>query len=84
PQLLTDTCTDLYNRLKSLLDKNYILGPAEPHISRIKGSYIKEFVLKLDKSKIDISKFKSALKTELIQLKSDFSSTRIKVDVDPN
>ena len=84
PQLLTDTCTDLYIRLKSLLDKNYILGPAEPHISRIKGSYIKEFVLKLDKSKIDISKFKSALKTELIQLKSDFSSTRIKVDVDPN
>ena len=85
PNILAAGCDLLQKRLTGLLDKKYILGPAEPHISRIKGAYIKEFIIKLEKEKIDSAKFKSKLREELLSLKATegYSSIRLKIDVDP-
>lgn len=70
------------------LKKQYgkrILGPAEPHLSRIKGSYIREILIKIEKEadiltriKMDIMRLSQELKNERA-----FSSIRIQIDVDP-
>lgn len=70
------------------LKKQYgkrILGPAEPHLSRIKGSYIREILIKIEKEadiltriKMDIMRLSQELKNE-----KSFSSIRIQIDVDP-
>ncbi len=62
-----------------------ILGPAEPHVARIKGSYIREILIKIEKDadvliklKMDILKLSQELKNN-----KPFTTLRIQIDVDP-
>lgn len=84
-ELLNTACNLLYKNLSTIIQANKILGPAEPHISKIKGAYIREFVVKLERNKSDLSQVKKNIKDEIFKLKTNqgLSSLRIKIDVDP-
>ncbi len=76
---------DYYSaQLRTRLGKR-ILGPAEPPIGRIKGSYTREIYIKLEKNNSIITQSKSYIK-ELSQKtlnEINWKSLRIIIDVDP-
>ena len=71
------------NALKGQLGSR-VLGPEQPLVSRIRNYYIKQVIIKNDKS-TSMHKVKSILKDMILQLQSEkeFRSVNIQVDVDP-
>ncbi|NOT37932.1 MAG: primosomal protein N' [Saprospiraceae bacterium] len=71
-------------RLRAKLGKR-ILGPAEPTVSKIKGSYAREMYIKLEKNQDLILKTKILLKeiSQRILQEDTWKSLRIIIDVDP-
>ena len=63
---------------------NRILGPEQPLVSRVRNYYIKQIVIKTEKS-VAIQKVKSILKDTLKEFNSqkDFKSVITQIDVDP-
>jgi primosomal protein N' (replication factor Y) len=61
-----------------------VLGPEQPLVSRIRNYYIKQVIIKSDKS-TSIVKVKSVLKEVMLdfQIEKDFRSVILQVDVDP-
>jgi len=82
--ILDDGMKKFSDELKKIYGKR-ILGPAEPHVSRIKGSYIKEILIKIEKDADILTKVKMDIMRLSQELKSHrpFSSLRIQIDVDP-
>ncbi len=74
----------LASQLKKLFS-NRVLGPSEPHLSRIKGSYVREILIKIEKNAERSVEVKSQLLQLSQQLKStkDFKTIRVHIDVDP-
>jgi primosomal protein N' (replication factor Y) len=73
----------LANMLKSQLG-NRILGPEQPLIARIRNYYIKQIIIKTEKS-APIQKVKTVLKETIKEFNSqkDFKSVITQIDVDP-
>ena len=70
--------------MKTSLGKR-VLGPSEPHISRIKGSYVRELLIKIEKDSNQLHAIKLFIKqwVQTIQSIETFRSIRIHIDVDP-
>lgn len=61
-----------------------VLGPAEPSVSRIKGSYTREIFVKVERNLKKIKETKELIKALVSQIKKEEgSSIRIILDVDP-
>jgi primosomal protein N' (replication factor Y) len=62
-----------------------VLGPAEPHVSKIRGAYVREVVLKLEKNTILVDETKNELLKICNEIKSKqgFSTLRVIFHVDP-
>lgn len=75
---------ELVAYLKSLFGKR-ILGPSEPQVSKIKGSQVREILIKIEKSKQQMDRIKHELqkKAQLMRSTKEFRSVRINIDVDP-
>ncbi len=82
--VLEDGMNHLANQLKTIYGKR-ILGPSEPHVSRIKGSYVLELLIKIEKDANFLIQVKQNVLKHIQELKSTrkFSSIRIQIDVDP-
>ena len=63
----------------------FIIGPAEPSINRIRNQFILEILLKLPKQQLLISAVKKHLQNGIIEMKhqQQFKRTTVIVDVDP-
>jgi primosomal protein N' (replication factor Y) len=63
---------------------NMVLGPEQPLVSRVRNYYIKQVIIKSDKT-TSIVKVKSLLKEVITEFQADkeFRSVTIQVDVDP-
>ena len=62
-----------------------VLGPTMPPVTRIKGWYIRNILIKMDREKADISGIKNFIRDmvdEALQ-KEDFKGMRFSIDVDP-
>jgi len=70
--------------LRSQLGSNRVLGPEQPMVSRIRNYYIKQLIIKSDKSTA-IQKVKAVLKQCITDFNSDarFKGVIIQIDVDP-
>lgn len=81
--LLNAASVKFANILKSQLGGR-VLGPEQPLVSRIRNYYIKQVIIKCDKS-TSVQKVKSILKDTILQFQSEkeFRSLNIQVDVDP-
>lgn len=64
--------------------KNNLLGPEYPVVSRVKNQYIKQILIKFDRSENTL-KIKDLIKSEieLFKRNSDYRSVNISIDVDP-
>lgn len=74
---------NLVYRLKPLFGDR-LLGPQQPHVSKIRGMYLQSILIKLPVGK-SLSVVKGQIRTKIDQVKSDkeFRRTRIIADVDP-
>lgn len=83
-----DTCRDasvsFANGLKSVQGLK-ILGPSVPGISRLRGLYQFNIIIKIDKSSTSLKNLSKLLIHQKIKLydETGFRSVRIKIDVDP-
>ena len=84
----TDTLNDATKILVSELRKHLqhrVLGPSIPYISRVRGQYILEIVIKLERNQQFIKRTKKLILESALYVKSirGLSTVRINVDVDP-
>jgi len=63
-----------------------ILGPAKPHVSKVKRWHIREILLKINRTTDDLVAIKKAVKKEIDQFyqATDFKKVRITINVDPS
>ena len=75
----------LAHRLRSELGDR-ILGPAEPHIARVRNQYIMEIGIKTERSAQIASQVKKFLRDQVAVLRKEkgFSGVRVNIDVDPS
>ncbi|PHN03810.1 replication restart helicase PriA [Flavilitoribacter nigricans] len=84
PELLNDAAK-LYAKLLKTALGSWVIGPAVPYISRVRGYYLLDFLIKLER---DAKKIRFAKDTVLnsideMQRAEGFSGVRVNVDVDP-
>jgi primosomal protein N' (replication factor Y) len=83
-QVVTEAVNDLYQRLLIKLGSKIVLGPVVPPISRIRGSYLREIYLKIDRD-INLTKMRAFITKCINQTRSQksFKTTNVTIDVDP-
>lgn len=83
-QIVEEAAQYLCKELHKKIGKKRILGPAEPHLGKIKGSYIREILLKIEKDTDLIIKIKNILLelSDEVKNQKGCSSVRIIFDVD--
>ena len=81
--VLNVAAQQLANALRAQLGPR-ILGPEQPLVSRIRNYYIKQVIIKTEKS-IAIQKVKALLKETVtnFNMQKDFKSVIVQIDVDP-
>jgi len=81
--LLNIASKEFANSLRTHLGYR-ILGPEQPLVSRVRNYYIKQVIIKSDKS-TSLPKVKSILKEVMLQFQSEkeFRSVNFQIDVDP-
>jgi primosomal protein N' (replication factor Y) (superfamily II helicase) len=75
----------LATSLRAGLGNEWVLGPQEPLISRIRNQYLIEIWVKIPKNSATIKQVKERIATEALMLKKvkNLKSARVVVDVDP-
>lgn len=75
---------ELYKRLNQWLGE-LVIGPAEPLLSRIKGKYVKQLLIRFDKNQHQISTSKIRLKNEIefFKTQEEGKGVFIQINVDP-
>ncbi len=85
PQLLNEAAKDFSKNIKSRLG-HQVIGPAVPTIPRVRGQFILDFLIKMEKNtknNVSIKKFvKESI--NLTKTSKGFSTIRFNVDVDPS
>ena len=84
PQVLNDGTKIFAKHLTGKLG-DWVIGPAIPYVSRVRGYYVLDIMIKLErnKQKIEFAKTTIADATQLMRKTSGFSGVRVNVDVDP-
>ncbi|MGB8192918.1 MAG: primosomal protein N', partial [Chitinophagaceae bacterium] len=85
---MKDVVLSAANAFADLLKKdfeNYIIGPAEPVISRVRNQYLMELLLKLPKDAVLINRVKKSVRHLIAAIHQDrrFRSVVVIADVDP-
>lgn len=84
PEILNDAAK-LYGKLLKKELGNWVVGPAVPYVSRVRGYYLLDFLIKLER---DAKKIRFAKETVLnsadeMQRTEGYSGVRVNIDVDP-
>ena len=84
PEVLNQGAKIFAHYLQGTLGKR-MLGPAVPYISRIRGYYLLQILIKLERNKHIIEKTKQLIldATDEVHSKKGLSGVRVNVDVDP-
>jgi primosomal protein N' (replication factor Y) len=82
---VAQAAAELYGRLLREKLGERVLGPVLPHVSRVRGYYARDILLKLEKSARILNASKVLIKsvTETVLGKPGFSAVMVSVDVDP-
>ena len=84
PEVAKDAADWLCSNLKAQF-ANRVIGPSVPGISRLRGFYIQNLLIKMEKNKTMIQRIKSALhaeKSKMLNLPA-YKSVRVVINVDP-
>ena len=84
-ELLNASATFLADHLREALVGMDIFGPEFPAVSRIRGEYIKEILIKVPRT-LPIGKVKEIIqhKMDVFNTTDPFKKCRVIADVDPN
>ena len=85
PRVLNDATRIYADFLRARLGER-VIGPAIPHVSRIRGYYLLDVMLKLERDAKLIAHAKATLHAAAVEVHAEqgMSTVRINVDVDPN
>ncbi len=83
-EVLHNGAKELAAELRNVLGKNRIIGPDFPLISRIRNYYVKDILIKMERT-LSAPKVKQVLQDAIKQFSiySRYKSCRINIDVDP-
>jgi len=75
----------LANRIKEQFNKNMVLGPHEPMVSKIRNFYLMEIIIKIPRENVDLSRLKSNLidTVNSMKMEKDYRQAIVVFDVDP-
>ena len=75
----------LTDRIKEKVNKNLVLGPHEPTVSKIRNMYLMEVIIKIPRNNVDLSKFKASLTdiSNSVKQQKEYRQTIVMFDVDP-
>ncbi len=75
----------LAERLREKLGSSRVLGPESPLINRIRGQYLKDIILKLEKENFNLKAAKDLIREQMqaVTLLKPYKQVSIVVDVDP-
>ncbi len=84
PLTVRETAKNLAATLRSKLGKR-VLGPTQPGVARLRGMYIEQIMIKMEKDSHTIVQIKKYLAYCLRHMKQDkiMKSVRVTIDVDP-
>lgn len=84
PKVLNDG-TRIFGKILKKALGDWVVGPAIPYVSRVRGYYLLDFLIKLERNaqKMAFAKKVIAEATSEMQSASGFSGVRVNVDVDP-
>jgi len=84
PVTVRETAKNLAVLLKQRLGKR-VLGPTQPGVARLRGMYIEQIIIKMEKNGPAIKKIKELLHFCIGEIKKDkaMKSVRVIIDVDP-
>ena len=84
PVTVRETAKNLAVLLKQKLGKR-VLGPTQPGVARLRGMYIEQIIIKMEKNGPAIKKIKELLQHCIAEIKKDkaMKSVRVIIDVDP-
>lgn len=84
PELLNDGAK-LYGKLLKTALGSWVIGPAVPYISRVRGFYLLDFLIKLERDGKKIRFAKETVLESIVEMQrtEGFSGIRVNVDVDP-
>ncbi|MFW5706995.1 MAG: replication restart helicase PriA [Bacteroidota bacterium] len=84
PMKVNQAADYLANQLRKLLPKDHVLGPEYPVITRIKAQYMKNILVKLNRSKeFAVQKSLLAKMIRIYNQDKRWKGVRLKVNVDP-
>lgn len=84
PAILNDGTKIFSKHLKAKLGE-WVIGPAIPYISRVRGYYLLDVLVKMERSSKKLSFAKSTIleAVQLMQKTEGFSGVRVNINVDP-
>ena len=84
PVTVRETAKVLATQLKKKLGKR-VLGPTQPGVARLRGMYIEQIMIKMERNGASIKKIKEILQYSIQEIKQDktMKSVRVIIDVDP-
>jgi primosomal protein N' (replication factor Y) len=76
---------EYFRLLKQDLDKDWLLAPHEPLISKIRNMYLMDIIVKLGRGKVDLKKVKDIIRKHGLELETQKAFRKLKIvwDVDP-
>ena len=76
---------ELTTRMHHALGKGRVLGPEEPMIGKIRGLYLMQLLIKLERNKINLKKVKEIIQEKSAELTREktFTKVQVTIDVDP-
>lgn len=84
PKVINDAAKLYGSMLKKSLGER-VKGPAMPYVSRVRGYYLLDFMVKTEKEAAAISKIKEIIMDAMYRLQQEkgYSGVRVNIDVDP-
>jgi len=84
PEILNNASRAFESYIKPKLG-DWVIGPAIPHVGRVRGYYLLDFLVKLERESKKISYAKKTIleSAQFMQSKEGFSGVRVNIDVDP-
>ncbi|MEM9547550.1 MAG: primosomal protein N' [Bacteroidota bacterium] len=84
PRVVQDAARYMAMQLKSVLG-NRVVGPAEPGVARVKGYYLQNITIKVEKkgSAIKVVKTQILHQRSVLKASDGYKSVGVKIDVDP-
>ncbi len=85
PKVAEDAAKTLADRLVEKMGRSRVLGPESPLVDRVRGQFLKDIVIKLERENVNLKAVKELLREQMlaVSLLKPFRQVTLVADVDP-